>query len=30
LYYHGWWGGYPYPIRRVYVPVKPRPPKDDN
>lgn len=30
LYYHGWWGGYPYPIRRVYVPVRPRPPKDDD
>lgn len=30
LYYHGWWGGYPYPIRRVYVPVRPKPPKDDD
>ncbi len=26
LYYHGWWGPFnPYPIRRVYVPVQPKP-----
>ena len=30
LYYHGWWGPFnPYPIRRVYVPVQPKPPKKD-
>lgn len=26
LYYHGWWGPFnPYPIRRIYVPVEPKP-----
>ncbi len=30
LYYHGWWGPFnPYPVRRVYVPVQPKPPKKD-
>lgn len=25
MYYPGWWGYYPYPVRRVYVPVQPKP-----
>jgi len=30
LYYYGWWGPFnPYPARRVYVPVQPKPPKKD-